>query len=157
MLLLRRPALLVERVREHRRSGEAPPAWLGSGAGDAGWVSRRRSFFSAATAAESRTLKTGQGRVPLPSSAFRKWGTGLPTARAGGGHCVPWSSGSLPQGETRRACRSRSLRGVSDPSSWAPGLSSVRPRGPCVLRGPSAPLPTPGAEDGARWLVTTAP
>lgn len=69
----------------------------------------------------------------------------------------PGAQAPFPQGETRRACRSRSLRGVSDPNSWAPGLSSVRRWGPCVLRGPSASLPAPGPEERARRLVTTAP
>ena len=162
MPLLRRPALLVELVGEDRRCGEAPPAGLGSGAGDAGRVSPRRSFFSAATAAASCTLKTGQGRVPLPPSTFRRWGTGHwpRAARQPGPEEVtvsPRAQAPFPQGETRRACRSRSLCGVSDPNLWAPGLSSVRHWAPCHLRGPSASLPTPGAADGARSVVTTAP
>lgn len=69
----------------------------------------------------------------------------------------PGAQAPFPQGETRRACRSRSLCGVSDPNLWAPGLSSVRHWAPCHLRGPSASLPTPGAADGARSVVTTAP
>lgn len=45
---------------------------------------------------ENRPGAGAASALYIPQVGDRSLAQGCPTARAGGGHCVPWSSGSLP-------------------------------------------------------------
>lgn len=94
----------------------------------------------------------------IPQVGDRSLAQGCPIAGTGGGHCVPGSPGSLPRREARRARRSWSLRGVTDPPTR--GLhdgARCATGGLVASRVPLGSLWLPGAVDGLWWPATTAP